>query len=86
MMFSTQTIMYWSIVVATVTAFIHIAFGVAVMNDATNLKSSNPNSLKFVGPFLGMLTVLLGGVLIVGLYWLIHHSSLNNESIHNTSQ
>ena len=79
MMFNAQTIMYWSVIVATVTAFIHIAFGVAVLNDASNLKSSNSKTLQFVSPFFWMLAVLFGGVLIAGLYWLIHHSTLNKE-------
>lgn len=79
MMFNAQTIMYWSVIVATVTTLIHIAFGIAVLNDASNLKSSNSKTLQFVGPFFWMLAVLLGGVLIAGLYWLIHHSTLNKE-------
>lgn len=79
MMFETQALMNWPIIVATVTAFIHIAFGVAVLNDASNLKSSNAKTLQFVSPFFWMLAVLMGGVMIAGFYWLIHHSTLNKE-------
>lgn len=79
MMFNAQSIMYLSVIAATVTAFIHIAFGVAVINDASNLKSSNSKNLQFLSPFFSMLAVLLGGVLIAALYWLIHHSTLNKE-------
>ncbi len=78
-MFTAQTIMYWSIVISTITAFIHIAFSVAVLNDANNLNSSNPKTLQFVSPFFWSLAVLFGGVLIAALYWVIHHSTLTKE-------
>lgn len=78
-MFSAQAIMYWSVVVSTITAFIHIAFGVAVLNDASSLKQTESRELIFVSPFFWALAVLFGGVLIAGLYWLIHHSNLCKE-------
>jgi len=78
-MFDTQTLMLWSVAIATITAFIHIAFSVAIFNDAINVKSSDSKSLQFVSPFFWMLAVLLGGVLIAALYWLIHHSTLAKE-------
>jgi len=78
-MFSAQAIMYWSIAASTITVFIHIAFSVAVLNDANDLKSTNSKNLQFVSPFFWMLAVLFGGVLIASLYWVIHHSTLNKE-------
>lgn len=78
-MFSAQAIMYWSVTVSTITVFIHIAFSVAVLNDASSLKSDDSKSLQFVSPFFWMLAVLFGGVLIAGLYWVIHHSTLSKE-------
>ena len=68
-MFSAQAIMYWSVTVSTITVFIHIAFSVAVLNDASSLKSDDSKSLQFVSPFFWML----------GLYWVIHHSTLSKE-------
>ncbi len=79
MVFSPQTIMYWSIVVSTITAFIHIAFSIAVLNDANNLKQVKSQEPIFVSPFFWSLAVLFGGVIVAGLYWVIHHSSLRKE-------
>jgi hypothetical protein len=78
-MFSAQTIMYWSIAASTIMGFIHIAFSVAVHNDATSQKKSESTGSIFVGPFFWALAVLFGGVLIAALYWLMHHSTLQQE-------
>lgn len=78
-MFNTQAIMFWSVAVTTITALIHIAFSFAVLNDANSLKSTNSNKLQFVSPFFWMLAVLFGGVFVAGMYWVIHHSTLNKE-------
>ena len=75
-MFNSQFIIYWSIVSSTVLAFIHIAFSVAVYEDAKKQTDYEPTGSVFVGPFFWAISVLVGGVLVAGIYWLIHHSNL----------
>jgi hypothetical protein len=56
---------------------VHISFAVAVFRDATSLPASRkPIS---VSPTIWFLAILLGGIFITTLYWIMHHSSLNQS-------
>ena len=57
---------------------VHISFAVAVFRDATHLPASRkPIS---VSPIIWFLAILLGGILVTTLYWIMHHSRLNQLS------
>ena len=56
---------------------VHISFAVAVFRDATSLPASRkPIS---VSPTIWLLATLLGGIFVVTLYWIMHHSCLNQS-------
>ena len=56
---------------------VHIRFAVAIFRDATNLPASRkPIS---VSPTIWLLATLLGGIFVVTLYWIMHHSRLNQS-------
>ena len=56
---------------------VHISFAVAIFRDATNLPASRkPIS---VSPTIWLLATLLGGIFVVTLYWIMHHSRLNQS-------
>jgi sterol desaturase/sphingolipid hydroxylase (fatty acid hydroxylase superfamily) len=56
---------------------VHISFAVAIFRDAANL--SAPRKPIFVGPSIWLLATLLGGIFITTLYWIMHHSCLNQS-------
>ena len=56
---------------------VHISFSVAIFRDATNLPA--PRKPIFVGPSIWLLATLLGGIFVVTLYWIMHHSCLNQS-------
>ena len=58
-----------------VTVIVHIAFAFAVLFDAGNRRQQA--RLQFVGPGIWFLATLLGGIVVVAVYWLMHHSTLN---------
>ena len=62
------------IVVFCLNAGIHLAFAVSVWSDAAQLPPSRRSAL--VAPFVWFLATLLGGPLMAGLYWLMHHSAI----------
>ena len=56
---------------------VHISFAVAVFRDATRLPASHkPIS---VSPIIWFLAILLGGIFVTTLYWIMHHSRLNQS-------
>lgn len=48
-MFSAKTIMYWSVAVSTIMAFIRITFSIAVYNDVIGQKKSKSTGPIFFG-------------------------------------
>ena len=62
---------------------VNIGFAVAVFQDATYLR--DPRNLRaprkpiFVGRIIWFLATLIGGVFVVGIYWIMHHSRLNQS-------
>jgi hypothetical protein len=55
-------------------AIVHIAFAVAVLSDA------NRGNTFLVGGRVWALATLLGGLFVVGIYWVIHHSSIRSQN------
>ena len=70
-----------AICVSVITLIVHISFAVAVFRDATYLR--DPQNLRaprkpiFVGRMIWLLGTLIGGVFVAGIYWVMHHSRLN---------
>lgn len=64
-----------AVVVFIGTILVHIALALGVRDDASRLRDQGrgPN---FIGPAMWTIAVLMGGVLSLGVYWLIHHSTL----------
>ena len=55
-------------------AVVHLGFAIAVFRDATGSKKP-----IFVGGIIWFLATLIGGVFVAGIYWVMHHSRLNQS-------
>jgi hypothetical protein len=55
-------------------AIVHIAFAVAVLSDA------NKGDTFLVKGGVWALATLLGGLFVVSIYWVIHHSSIRSQN------
>ena len=64
----------WMVVVVVV----HVSFSVTIFVDASALARKRGYT-TFVSPIIWSLAALMGGVLAVLVYWIIHHSSLNRD-------
>ena len=74
---SGEQIILFSIVFYFLTVLVNSIFAFAVYFDAKDLSQNNPKGTFFVGAVIWALATLLGGVFVAGLYWVIHHSTLN---------
>jgi len=77
----------WTILIAVfwvLTAIINIAFAAAVYADSKFLKAHLKRGTFLVGGGIWALATLLGGILTVALYWLIHHSTLRPAPFANS--
>ncbi|TLD70843.1 hypothetical protein FEM03_11085 [Phragmitibacter flavus] len=68
--------MVFSVVFATATVVVHVAFALAVWIDAKEVMLRTGARTFLVGAGLWGLGILVTGVLGAGIYWLIHHSTL----------
>jgi hypothetical protein len=64
------------IIITLLTLVIHFAFAFGVKEDGERLQEELRGPL-FVRPPLWGLATLLGGLPVVALYWVMHHSSLS---------
>jgi hypothetical protein len=58
-----------------ITITVHAVFAVGVWADASSLKRQRAGPI-LAGPFWWMLATLVGGVVVAGVYWVMHHSIL----------
>jgi hypothetical protein len=70
----------WVLIVWISTAVVHIGFAMAVLSDAEFLWKHLRRKTFFVGANFWAFATLLGGVVVAGLYWAIHHSTLRLQS------
>ena len=72
-----------AICASVIALIVHIAFAIAVFRDATYLR--DPRNLRaarrpiFVGRIIWLLATLIGGVFVAAIYWVMHHSRLNQS-------
>lgn len=78
---STGFLLFWSIIVWTLTAVVHIALAAGVLSDSYRFIRRHNRGTFLVGGGMWALAVLLGGVVAAGIYWVIHHSSLRPERL-----
>lgn len=71
-----QLLIFW-IIFYVIIAIVHIAFAVGVYNDAEDLYEKTKRAPFFVNSIIWTLATLIGGVFVAGIYWAIHHSTLN---------
>lgn len=71
-----QFLLFW-ILFYLIVAVVHIAFAVGVYNDAEKLFERTRRKPFLVNSVIWTLATLIGGVFVAGIYWAIHHSTLN---------
>lgn len=71
-----QLFLVW-ILFYLIVAIVHIAFAIGVYNDAEKIFGRTKRAPFFVNSIIWMLATLIGGVFVAGIYWAIHHSTLN---------
>ena len=57
---------------------VHLTLTVAVWADGARMDRDGRPTF-FVGPFFWAFMTLMGGLLVVLVYWLMHHSTLRRE-------
>ena len=68
----------WIAMCASIIMFVaNIGFALGVLLDAIRLPASRKPI--FVGSILWFLATLVGGVFVAGIYWIMHHSQLNQS-------
>jgi len=65
-----------AIVALICVVIIHIAFAMAVLGDSYHMLRYQHRGTFLVGGSMWALATLFGGVITVGIYWAIHHSTL----------
>ena len=66
----------WIVAYWLAVAIVHVFFAIAVFRDAQRQQSPVGRGTILVVPGLWSLATLVGGVVVAGIYWLIHHSTL----------
>jgi hypothetical protein len=65
----------FSFFVGAMTFALHILFAVGVWRDAADRERTGAG-VAFASAVVWALATLLGGVVVAGVYWVIHHSTL----------
>ncbi|MCG9126165.1 hypothetical protein JT359_01065 [Candidatus Poribacteria bacterium] len=72
----TAAILFWTSIIAILSVLVHIVFGFGVYLDALRLRKEG-RRIFFVHTSIWFFATLIGGVLVAGVYWVLHHSLLN---------
>lgn len=72
--------LFW-ILFFVITALIHFAFALGVLNDSELVQRDNGEFTYFTNIWVWALATLLGGVFVAAIYWAIHHSTLNPSRV-----
>jgi hypothetical protein len=59
---------------AAVLFLINLVFAIGVMRDGDRIRERGGDTF-LVGPTAWMLATLFGSIVVIALYWLVHHSS-----------
>jgi len=73
-------IIAWIVVAWIFTAIVHVGFAIAILRDAEFLWKHLRRRTFFVGGGFWAFATLVGGIIVVALYWAIHHSTLRLQS------
>ena len=71
---------FWVLIVGCLVLVVHIAFALGVWLDVQRMTAMEKRSTFAAGGFIWTLAVLVGGVFVLTVYWLIHHSTLRREN------
>jgi hypothetical protein len=66
----------WVLIIAVITAIVHIGFAIAVLIDPGLMWRHLRRKTVLVGAGMWAIATLLGGVWTAAIYWLLHHSTL----------
>jgi hypothetical protein len=58
---------------------INVVFAIGVMRDGDRIRERGGDTF-LVGPTAWMLATLFGSIVVIALYWLVHHSSFRAPS------
>ncbi len=75
----TEIFRFFTVVSWLITIIVNAVFAVGVFADSGSLSRQRTGPI-FVGPFWWMLATLVGGVVVAGVYWAMHHSNLRPTS------
>ena len=73
-----QTILSLQTILMLLTVLLHIIFASGIARDVGELhRKAIPT--RFIPGYAWVLATLIGGILVLAVYWLIHHSTLGRR-------
>ena len=81
-----EIIIFFGFFLGVLTAILHMICAIMIFQDAEAYRSRSGKSLFLVNGAIWALATLLGGIFIVGIYWLIHYSTLNPTALDNANE
>lgn len=80
-LFNMQLPVLLLMVIPILVLVVRFLFAVAILSDAQKMREKG-RRFVFIGPTLWVLATLAGGLMVVALYWLVHHSKLRRDVDH----
>jgi len=80
-----QTLNNFDIVILLLTAILHVIFASGVAKDVANFNHLGIPT-QFIPGYAWVLATLIGGILVLAVYWLMHHSSLARDTFPRKGQ